>query len=194
MVKNTFRRAALMVAPVMFLLAGQALADVCEGIENCKPGKKLEFSVAPAEVEERRPWRHLQRLIVQIREGDSAHKAQLLGCETSSEFFDCGDLETATKSDQPKGIKKIVSVTYSVYDDDYASGVKDLLDKALERTNKDESVGHPSTPVVVNQKLIDFPFTSKPACSQFAQPCYSRPVCTMYGACSKSTTSCVKCN
>ncbi|MBL8198485.1 MAG: hypothetical protein JNJ67_06070 [Chromatiales bacterium] len=35
--------------------------------------------------------------------------------------------------------------------------------------------------------------TSRPLCSDYQQPCVKRAVCTMYGGCSRSSTSCVQC-
>jgi hypothetical protein len=34
---------------------------------------------------------------------------------------------------------------------------------------------------------------SAPLCSDYQSPCVKRPVCTMYGGCSRSSTSCVQC-
>ena len=34
---------------------------------------------------------------------------------------------------------------------------------------------------------------SAPLCSDYQPPCVRRPVCTMYGGCSRSSTSCVQC-
>jgi hypothetical protein len=179
------------------LFAEEKLAAAMGGdakVLTKRPGKEIVFSVPASQEEGRKPWRHLQRLQVHLDELDVSGQVQLLGCETNVPTLDCEAVKTATRSNDPKGIEGVTTLTYSIYDGEWNGGVKKLLTDALKRTNDDEIAAKKQAAVEVKMVATPKTFTEEPACSQYASPCYSRAVCTMYAGCSKSTLSCVQCN
>jgi hypothetical protein len=151
--------------------------------------KQLIFSAEPSEEEDKRPWRHLQRFQVHLREADKNDVLSLVGCAVDPDYLSCEDVEGAKNSNEVSGIKKVKSLKYVIGVQDWPQLVG-VFTEALARANGEEAK---LTGVEIKQ---DGPkaILIGPACEQFSQPCFSRPQCIQYSGCSKSQSSCVKCN
>jgi hypothetical protein len=136
-------------------------------------------------------WRYLQSLQVHLRELASPSLLSTTGCETNVEYLDCPAVEKATRGNDPKGMREVTSLTYYVDKTDWVD-LEKVFTEAVKRANKEAT--SPGSPDFYKMKptLVDL---GDPACiPPYASPCYSRPVCTMIGKCSLSSTSCVPCN
>jgi len=195
---NTMRSAALYVLVIALgvlgggsLWAADSLRDKVDPKVITIPGRILTYSAGDSAEKGYEPWRHLQRFQVHLRELDTGNKLDVVGCETGEELRSCDDLESAIRGNQPKGTRKIKTLVYQVYDSDWNSGVRELFDGALTRTNAETQTGVPWVELKVSSVAANFP---EPACEQYSQPCYSRAICTAFGGCSKSKYSCLQCN
>ena len=86
--------------------------------------------------------------------------------------------------------KPAVSVTYRVYQADWDSGrLKGIFEGAEKSIADADSLKGSDFNVKDPIKSPDGSTCIPP----YQPPCYDRPVCTLYGGCSRSSTSCVKC-
>lgn len=147
-------------------------------------------------------WRYLQAFNQKLMEITTPEERSRMGCETNIDAISCEQLWAATGKGRPQRITDVRNVRYAVYRDDFSGhgnrrSIRALIEKAQGDFDEQESIQSGEKDQAIRAALgisgeTSFP---EPACSPpYAKPCYSRPVCTMYGGCSQSLTSCKQCS
>ncbi len=178
---NTSNGLARRVVAVGLLLMTTMAAHAADGFDV-----KLSINgVPPAGVQE--TWRYLQVIQVHMAEVDRTQLLSTIGCITNlnvdPDVVSCDDLARADQTSDK--LKRVRSITYQVFKSDWP-GFRQMANEVNNRFEEEETgnvkLARSKTPVVIPE----------PACNPPAG-CYSRPICTMYAGCSKSTYSCTPC-
>lgn len=186
--------------PVPVQAATEQASGVFGNIE-LKRGHFINVSFQKLANPEKDSWRYLQAFNLTLDELLTAAERSRIGCQTSVEEISCEQLWAAVGLGRPQHIENVRNVTFAIYRDDWnglggKASLREKFDqeKAIfeEQEGAEDGAARPTQVDLAVSGEVGF---KEPACvPPYANPCYSRPACTMSGGCSKSLLSCKPCS
>lgn len=192
--------AVMLGLPVPVQAATEQASGVFGNIE-LKRGHFINVSFQKLANPEKDSWRYLQAFNLTLDELLTAAERSRIGCQTSVEEISCEQLWAAVGLGRPQHIENVRNVTFAIYRDDWnglggKASLREKFDQAKaifeEQEGAEDGAARPTQVDLAVSGEVGF---KEPACvPPYANPCYSRPACTMSGGCSKSLLSCKPCS